>query len=536
MSRLSPRGCNPIRRPWRRWLIVVSALAAASLFLLRSLPPTHDTQDARQRSAENGDPDPKPLDPLSAQAIALARLSLEAVLERQSTTLPQAAARYFLKSGRRPPPNFDKWFEFARLNKCLVDDYGQIQRDFEPFYQLAADNPNHFQDMINRGRAQLLKEIMPLATTKKQEAVGMTAIQIKNGRPEIPPYSGTTYARDLPRNLRKFSPVLPDLEFLLNGRDEPRVVFNYQEPGTQQARALKLEDITPFHVTPYPTAEFFRNQNGCNLFSKADGFIYDESADVPFLRSSSSSDFTTDLWPLLSMTKLSPCFSDILFPGQYYYRASRWSAKMRPNDIPWSDKKPQLYWRGTSNGGHIVGENYRSFPRFRLLDMARQNKELINAKMTRFAEGHCGKECDRVRIIQEYDIFGPFAPRNDALQYKYLLDVDGNTFSGRFLTLLRSGSLVFKSTVFEEYFNDWILPYEHYIPVKPDLSDLLEKIEWALAHEGEARRIQETGKLFTERVMTDAQNDCYFAAVLLEWARLQNYANTSAVVTDSVAR
>ncbi|KAJ7645469.1 glycosyl transferase family 90-domain-containing protein [Mycena polygramma] len=511
MPCLSPRGCNPVRWPWRRWVIAVFALAAASLLLLPRLSPAHTTQDTSQPSAENNGSE-KPSDPLSAQAIARAQLSLEAVLERQSTTLAQAAARYSLKSGRRPPPNFDKWFEFARLNKCLVDDYGQIQRDFEPFYQLAADNPNHFQDMIDR------------------EAVGMTAIQIKNGRPEIPPYSGTTYARDLPRNLRKFSPILPDLEFLLNGRDEPRVVFNYQEPGIQRARALKLEDPNPFHVTPYPTAEFFRNHSGCNLFSKAEGFIYDE-----ILRSSSSSDFTTDLWPLLSMTKLSPCFSDILFPGQYYYRASRWSAKMRPNDIPWSDKKPQLYWRGTSNGGHIIGENYRSFPRFRLLDMARQHKELINAKMTRFAEGHCGKGCDRVRIIQEYNIFGPFAPRNDALQYKYLLDVDGNTFSGRFLTLLRSGSLVFKSTVFEEYFNDWILPYEHYIPVKPDLSDLLEKIEWAVAHEGEARRIQETGKLFTERVMTDAQNDCYFAAVLLEWARLQNYANTSVVATDSVA-
>ncbi|KAJ7128454.1 hypothetical protein C8R44DRAFT_873174 [Mycena epipterygia] len=39
-----------------------------------------------------------------------------------------------------------------------------------------------------------------------------------------------------------------------------------------------------------------------------------------------------------------------------------------------------------------------------------------------------------------------------------VIDVDGMTFSGRFLGLLRSGSLVFKSTVFEEYFNDWLRP------------------------------------------------------------------------------
>lgn len=106
--------------------------------------------------------------------------------------------------------------------------------------------------------------------------------------------------------------------------------------------------------------------------------------------------------------------------------------------IEWAD------WRGQSNGGHIIGDNYRSFPRFRLIELARKYPELIDAKMTRFAEGHCTDECDKKQIIKEYDIHGPWASQNDVLQYKYLLDVDGNTFSGRFLALLRSGSLVFK--------------------------------------------------------------------------------------------
>lgn len=54
----------------------------------------------------------------------------------------------------------------------------------------------------------------------------------------------------------------------------------------------------------------------------------------------------------------------------------------------------------------------------------------------------------------------------------------------------------------------------------PDLSDLVEKVEWARANEAEARRIQETGRLFGEKVLNDAQNDCYFFMVMLEWARL----------------
>jgi hypothetical protein len=36
----------------------------------------------------------------------------------------------------------------------------------------------------------------------------------------------------------------------------------------------------------------------------------------------------------------------------------------------------------------------------------------------------------------------------------------------------------------------------------------------------QARRIQESGRLFAERILTDAQNDCYWFAVLLEWGAL----------------
>ncbi|KAF8169040.1 glycosyl transferase family 90-domain-containing protein [Mycena galopus ATCC 62051] len=78
-----------------------------------------------------------------------------------------------------------------------------------------------------------------------------------------------------------------------------------------------------------------------------------------------------------------------------------------------------------------------------------------------------------------------------------------------------------QSAIFAEYFDDWLRPFEHYIPVRPDLADLVECIEWARAHNAEARSIQRAGREFAERVLTDGQNDCYWFLVLLEWARLQ---------------
>jgi hypothetical protein len=47
-----------------------------------------------------------------------------------------------------------------------------------------------------------------------------------------------------------------------------------------------------------------------------------------------------------------------------------------------------------------------------------------------------------------------------------------------------------QSTLFNEYFDAWLRPYEHYIPVLPDLSDLVNKVLWARENDGEARRIQ----------------------------------------------
>src|ERR1700761_2182861 len=125
------------------------------------------------------------------------------------------------------------------------------------------------------------------------------------------------------------------MDVMLNGRDEPRVLFNYRAQG-MKAKAMQLTDPAPFELAPHPTAELFNAREGGGIpTDKAEGFWESANDDVAcacctvifccsrrlslsavVLLSSSSSDFTVDLYPLLSMTKISPCFSDILFPGQ----------------------------------------------------------------------------------------------------------------------------------------------------------------------------------------------------------------------------
>jgi hypothetical protein len=56
----------------------------------------------------------------------LARIHADELLARQSKTLKQATARYTLKNNRPPPPGYDKFFEFAQQNGCLIDEYDKV--------------------------------------------------------------------------------------------------------------------------------------------------------------------------------------------------------------------------------------------------------------------------------------------------------------------------------------------------------------------------------------------------------------------------
>ncbi|KAF7341137.1 CAP10 domain-containing protein [Mycena venus] len=409
--------------------------------------------------------------PLDDPVVA-ARLSVDALFARQSSNIDHAMARYSLKTGRPPPRNYDKWFSFAREKSCLIDDYDQVHRDFKPFYQLAEEDPSFFQRRLDVALALM-----------KENRKGMDNVVIKDGMVFMPEGHSNDYWDTWPITFSQFSAHLPDMTFLISGHDQPRVAFDYRAPGAMH-KALALEEEIPFSASPHPTSDWFRERTGCNIPRSLEGFFSSANDDSAFFISSAKTEFTVDLYPVLSMSKVSPCFADILFPIEYYYERSWWSGKVAyPNNIEWKDKKSQicksslnsvnsdfvliffgLDWRGSSTGGQVFGFNYRNFTRFKLVEFAREHADLVDVAITSFSDELCGSECDKETIMREYNISGHGRPREDEYLYKYLLDVDGNAFSGRYLGLLRSGSLVFKATVFEEYFNDWLRPFEHYIP------------------------------------------------------------------------
>lgn len=68
---------------------------------------------------------------------------------------------------------------------------------------------------------------------------------------------------------------------------------------------------------------------------------------------------------------------------------------------------------------------------------------------------------------------------SDHTKYKYLIDIEGRGYSGRLKLLLFSKRVLFvQERLWKEFYHFDMIPYEHYIPIKNDLSDLIDQIHF----------------------------------------------------------
>jgi hypothetical protein len=87
--------------------------------------------------------------------------------------------------------------------------------------------------------------------------------------------------------------------------------------------------------------------------------------------------------------------------------------------------------------------------------------------------------------------------------YKYLLDIGGNGYSGRLSYLLFSNRpLLFVERDHVQYYVKDLEPYVHYVPVKRDLSNLIEQIQWMQANEEKCKEIAKNAQDFAKTNFT----------------------------------
>ena len=211
----------------------------------------------------------------------------------------------------------------------------------------------------------------------------------------------------------------------------------------------------------------------------------------------------------------------IPLPDNYFFNtagfiAVRRQAEMQP--VAWDARSAILRWRGGTSG------DYRIDP---IGPASRDDSQVLpRIRMALILKGHPG--CDvgfagklipeNARLIlREAGLESDFIPEGDWINDKFALDIDGyaNTWSN-FLVRLHLGCCVIKVDSqhgFRQWYYDRIRPWEHFVPVKADMSDLVEKVEWARSHDAEAKAIAANGQAFARSMTIESETAWAVAAI-----------------------
>lgn len=102
------------------------------------------------------------------------------------------------------------------------------------------------------------------------------------------------------------------------------------------------------------------------------------------------------------------------------------------------------------------------------------------------------------------------------------MNVDGTVAAYRFPYLMLGNSLVLKQdSQYYEHFYSHLKAGTHYIPVKRNLSDLLEKIKWAKENDAEAQEVARAGQAAARELLQPSRLYCYYYRVLHTYSERQ---------------
>jgi len=271
-------------------------------------------------------------------------------------------------------------------------------------------------------------------------------------------------------------------------------------------------------------------------------------------------------FPLFGGSKL-PMNNEILLPPAMYWTTDPRYSGGEGHGPEWEHKEDKLIWRGAATGGRNKEENWTRYQRHRFVSM-------VNATSVRQAELGIQPPNFVLPAKDVYDLSshvldspnGSLAdwvdtwadaavvhlicfpasgdarcPYTDpyftvkksmpmAKQYvsKYLPDIDGNSFSGRYRGFLGSTSVPIKATIYDEWHDSRLVPWKHFVPMDNTFADIYGIMEFLIGneitglagHDDVARSIAEQGKAWAEKVLRLEDMQIYVFRLLLEYARV----------------
>jgi len=476
----------------------------------------------------------------------------EAMLSRQSKTPAEAVIEYRRRYQREPPAGFEEWVELAlKKGLVLIDEFDGMTKAFDPFLQIDPSILKQFFAAMPRDLAELVE-------------INITSSKVAWSADKPGSYFGDSINKWLSKD-PAYMAILPNTTILVNTFDESKVVIpaDLLVNGTKKNdHKAKVDVLTLSHEHPWTNvtlscaASSPARRNMTTPHTNRIEFVSNitESQDVcthrdfeqeyAFLNNPDTLRLIHAPVPVWSQASPST-FQDIMFPSPYYQ--AHWGDYNAEKDTYWEEKKNNIYWTGSTTGGRNTPDNWRGMQRQRmvlntmrktgphnitLLEQTKGRKDWkqvpanstsLQSLLTIFVNGIV--QCDD-SSCEEME--RAFADKGDTAMSasqgsKYVLDMDGNGFSGRYYRLLRSNSAVVKQTILKEWHDDWLVPWVHFIPLSLDGNEIWETMRFL----GSTQRGDEIGadiaKSSTQwvgKVLREVDTELVVLRLVLEYARL----------------
>jgi hypothetical protein len=270
---------------------------------------------------------------------------------------------------------------------------------------------------------------------------------------------------------------VPDIEFFINRRDYPQ---------------MKVDGTEPYnHIwgSKHHPLESHSHDKYAPILSGSSTKMH---ADIPFP--------TYEDWARATYQK-----TGLVFPN-----ACREYPDIKPT--PWNMKIEKAVFRGATTGSGVTAATNQ---RLKALEMGYRHGDVLDVGITKWNL--------RPRKLEDSEYLQTIEPtfsrtvmesgkRNypkanrlslqDQSQYKYLLTLEGHVAAYRLSYELSSGSVILlAASQWQMWYYPFMKAYEHYVPVKEDLSDLLSQIEWCKANDGKCARIANNARAFYNKYL-----------------------------------
>ncbi|KAM7195687.1 hypothetical protein V8F33_006536 [Rhypophila sp. PSN 637] len=510
------------------------------------------------RQINSTSPSWTPARPHPAEAlIQKAGADFDKLLERQSKTYEDAVNEYERRYGISPPPGFDKWYELAVANDSpIIDEFDTIFENISPFLKLSG---REITKIVNKVSKMANIDLWDCTFTSKDNKAMTQCIHPTR---KFDRHISTMFDQML-HDLKGL--WLPDVRFLVNHLDEPRVMFPPEPEDSRVAvetydlsHKLTWDKLTRLCHEPnsHPSNKTYPSYPEVNTYSLP--FVTDRHAEQDICQQSeyrtlnglftspASFKLISGFVPVMS-TGAPSTMGDILIPSPAY---SESQFQYHPeSDPPWSEKQNTLYWAGSNTGGFASDDtSWPFFQRQRFVSKAQSLNKAQHTYLTQLAP-----ESDKISTLTtkflnptQYNvhftnIFQCQAPQcrsqrsffrlksrqnpNAAFSSKLTFDLDGNGISGRYYKLLASNSLPFKQTLLREWHDERLWGWVHYVPISQSLGEVPELVRFFLdtgrGQDG-AKEVADRGKDWVERGLREVDRSLYLYRVILELGRVMD--------------